>query len=97
MGPEMRRVESFVASDKLYCVFIAPNEGAIRKHAQRGGFPASRFSAVTGMIDPATAESSETKKRPDTPLAGRQRVDAKLRCLTSGAGLINPKPFRTRP
>ena len=62
MGPEMRWVESFVTSDKLYCVFMAPNEAAIREHAQRGGFPANRFSAVTEMIDPTTAESRETKK-----------------------------------
>jgi hypothetical protein len=56
MGPEVQWVESFVTDDKIYCVYIAPNEEAVREHATRGGFPANRVSQVRTMIDPTTAE-----------------------------------------
>ena len=56
MGPEVQWLESYVTDDKIYCVYIAPNETAIREHAERGGFPANRISAVRRMIDPTTAE-----------------------------------------
>lgn len=56
MGPEVQWVESFVTDDKVYCVYIAPNEEAVREHATRGGFPANRVSQVRSMIDPTTAE-----------------------------------------
>ena len=57
MGPQIQWVQSYVTGDKVYCVYIAPNEAAIREHAQRGGFPANKISAVTGMIDPTTSEA----------------------------------------
>jgi hypothetical protein len=56
MGPQIQWVESFVTDDKIYCVYIAPDEEAIREHAQKGGFPADRVSEVKLMIDPTTAE-----------------------------------------
>ena len=56
MGPSIQWVESYVTDDKLYCVYIAPNEDAVREHASRGGFPANRISAIKRMIDPTTAE-----------------------------------------
>jgi hypothetical protein len=56
MGPQIQWVESFVTGDKVYCVYIAPDEAAVREHAQRGGFPANRVSEIKGMIDPTTAE-----------------------------------------
>jgi hypothetical protein len=56
MGPSIQWVESFVTEGKLYCVYIAPDEAAVREHASRGGFPANRISAVRRMIDPTTAE-----------------------------------------
>ena len=56
MGPKIQWVESYVTDDKIYCVYIAPNEEAIREHAQKGGFPADRISEVKMMIDPTTAE-----------------------------------------
>ena len=56
LGPEVQWVESYVTDDKVYCVYVAPNEDAIREHARRGGFPANRISAVRRMIDPTTAE-----------------------------------------
>jgi hypothetical protein len=56
MGPQIQWVESYVTGDKVYCVYIAPNEGLIREHAQSGGFPANRISEVMTMIDPTTAE-----------------------------------------
>jgi uncharacterized protein DUF4242 len=57
MGSATQWVQSFVTADKLYCVYIAPNEAAIREHAERGGFPANRISQITRMIDPTTAEA----------------------------------------
>jgi hypothetical protein len=56
MGPEVQWLESYVTADKLYCVYIAPNEEAVREHATRGGFPANRISAVTSIIDPTSSE-----------------------------------------
>ncbi|MGH7332509.1 MAG: DUF4242 domain-containing protein [Candidatus Rokuibacteriota bacterium] len=56
LGPEVQWVESYVTDDKVYCVYVAPSEEAIREHARRGGFPANRISAVRRMIDPTTAE-----------------------------------------
>ena len=56
MGPEIQWVESYVTDDKIYCVYIAPDEDAVRKHAQQGGFPANRISQIRSMIDPTTAE-----------------------------------------
>ncbi len=57
MGPQIQWVESFVTDDKIYCVYIAPNEEAVREHAQKGGFPANRISEVKSVIDPTTAET----------------------------------------
>jgi hypothetical protein len=56
LGPQIQWVESFVTPDKIYCIYIAPDEGAIREHARQGGFPANRISEVKTMIDPTTSE-----------------------------------------
>ena len=56
MGPEIQWLHSYVTGDKLYCVYLAPDESTIREHAKRGGFPANRVSAVRRLIDPTTAE-----------------------------------------
>ncbi len=56
MGPQIQWVESYVTQDKIYCVYIAPNEAAIREHAAKGGFPADRISQIKTTIDPTTAE-----------------------------------------
>jgi hypothetical protein len=56
MGPQIQWVESYVTDDKVYCVYIAPDEAAVREHAARGGFPANRVSEIRRMIDPTTAE-----------------------------------------
>ena len=56
MGPQIQWVESFVTGDKVYCVYIAPNEELVREHARQGGFPANRVSEVLARIDPTTAE-----------------------------------------
>jgi hypothetical protein len=55
LGPEIQWVQSYVTQDKIYCVYIAPNEELIRKHAQEGGFPANRISEIKTTIDPTTA------------------------------------------
>ena len=56
MGPQIQWVQSYVTDDRVYCVYIAPNEEAVRKHAQKGGFPANRISRIRTMIDPTTSE-----------------------------------------
>ena len=56
LGPQIQWIESFVAQDKLYCVYIAPNAEMVREHARQGGFPANRISEVKAVIDPTTAE-----------------------------------------
>ncbi len=56
MGPQIQWVQSYVTSDKIYCVYIAPNEEMVREHAREGGFPANRVSAVSSVIDPTTSE-----------------------------------------
>ena len=55
LGPETRWVESYVTDDRLYCVYDATDEAAIRTHAERGGFPVDRVSEVRSVISPATA------------------------------------------
>ena len=56
MGSDVQWVESFVTDDKIYCVYIAPDEATVREHAKLGGFPANRVSEVRTIIDPTTAE-----------------------------------------
>lgn len=56
LGPEIQWVQSYVTDDKIYCIYIAPNEQLIREHAKRGGFPANRISQVRSMIDPTSSE-----------------------------------------
>jgi len=56
LGPEIQWLESFVTDDKIYCIYIAPNEEMIREHARQGGFPANRISQVRSIIGPTTAE-----------------------------------------
>ncbi len=56
LGPQIQWVQSYVTGDKVYCVYIAPNEEMVREHARQGGFPANRISEVASMIDPTTAE-----------------------------------------
>lgn len=56
MGPQIQWQESYVTDDKIYCVYIAPNEEAVREHARQGGFPADRVAQVRSVIDPTTAE-----------------------------------------
>ncbi len=56
LGTEIQWVNSFVTGDKIYCVYIAPNEEMVREHARQGGFPANAVNRVAAMIDPTTAE-----------------------------------------
>lgn len=63
MGPEIQWLESYVTGDKVYCVYIAPNEEMIREHAKQGGFPANRVSEIKSIIDPTTAEQSANSKQ----------------------------------
>ena len=57
MGPQIQWMHSYVTNDKVYCVYLAPSEAAVREHAMQGGFPANRISRVVVAIDPTTAES----------------------------------------
>jgi len=53
MGPQIRWLHSYVTEDKVYCVYLAPDEDTIRAHARRAGVPADRIAAVRRLIDPA--------------------------------------------
>ena len=55
LGPDIQWVHSYVTSDKIYCVYIAPNAEMVRQHAKEGGFPANSISEVKTIIDPTTA------------------------------------------
>jgi hypothetical protein len=57
LGPKIQWLHSYVTADKIYCVYIAPNEEMVREHARQGGFPANRISEVKFMIDPTSAEA----------------------------------------
>jgi hypothetical protein len=57
LGPQIQWVHSYVTDDKIYCVYIAPNEEMVKEHAQQGGFPANRVSEVKHIIDPTSAEA----------------------------------------
>ncbi len=56
MGPQIQWLESYVTDNKVYCVYIAPDQDSIQKHAERGGFPANSIAEVKTIIDPTTAE-----------------------------------------
>jgi hypothetical protein len=56
MGPQIQWVHSYVTGDKIYCVYIAPNEEMVREHASQGGFPANVVTEISTIIDPTTAE-----------------------------------------
>jgi hypothetical protein len=58
MGPQIQWLQSFVTDDKIYCVYIAPDEAALRAHAHEGGFPANSIARVRSVIDPTTAEAA---------------------------------------
>jgi Protein of unknown function (DUF4242) len=56
MGPKIQWVQSFVTDDKIYCIYVAPDEQLVRQHAQKGGFPADSVARVHAVIDPTSAE-----------------------------------------
>jgi uncharacterized protein DUF4242 len=56
LGPKIQWVQSYVTDDRIYCVYIAPDEEVVREHAKQGRFPANRISRVQTVIDPTTAE-----------------------------------------
>lgn len=56
LGPQIQWVESYVTDDKIYCVYIAPNEAMIEQHAESGGFPANKIAKIRRVIDPTSAE-----------------------------------------
>ena len=57
LGPSIQWVHSYVTGDKIYCIYIAPNEELVREHAAQCGFPANRISQITTIIDPTTADA----------------------------------------
>ncbi len=57
MGTQIQWMHSYVTDDKIYCVYIAPNEEMVREHASRGGFPANKVSEIKTTIDPTTADA----------------------------------------
>lgn len=57
MGPQIQWLHSYVTGDKIYCIYIAPDEKAVREHAERGGFPANAINEIKSIIDPTTADA----------------------------------------
>jgi cell division inhibitor SulA len=57
LGPQIQWLHSYVTDNKIYCVYIAPNEEVVREHARQGGFPANSVAQVRRIIDPTTAET----------------------------------------
>ena len=57
LGPKIQWIQSYVTADKIYCIYIAPNEEMVREHARQGGFPANSIAEVKAIIDPTTADS----------------------------------------
>lgn len=57
LGPQIQWLESYVTNNKIYCVYIAPDEAMVREHAKQGGFPANSVSEIRHIIDPTTAET----------------------------------------
>ena len=58
LGPQIQWVQSYVTDNKIYCVYIAPNEEMIQEHARLGGFPANHIARISTIIDPTTSEES---------------------------------------
>jgi hypothetical protein len=56
LGPQIQWIQSFVTDNKVYCIYIAPNEEIVREHARQGGFPANSVARVRAVIDPTTSE-----------------------------------------
>jgi hypothetical protein len=56
LGPQIQWLQSYVTDDRIYCVYIAPDQETVRKHAQMGKFPANRISQIRSIIDPTTSE-----------------------------------------
>ena len=73
LGPQIQWLHSYVTGDKVYCVYIAPNEEMIREHARQGGFPANCISEIKSVIDPTTAETKSHDAGPTISygMAGR--------------------------
>jgi Protein of unknown function (DUF4242) len=59
LGPDIQWVQSYVAGDKIYCVYNAPSEAWIRSHAEKSGFPANKITPVSAVIDPTTAQAAQ--------------------------------------
>ena len=58
MGPQIQWLESYITDNKVYCIYVAPDEQSIKTHAERGGFPANSIAEVKAMINPTTAKNS---------------------------------------
>ena len=56
LGPDIRWLQSFVTDDKIYCVYVAPDEDIIFEHARCGGFPANSVTQIATVIDPSTGD-----------------------------------------
>jgi len=90
LGPSIQWVESFVTGDKIYCVYIAPNEEMVREHARQGGFPANRVSEVKRMIDPTTSERAAADMRAWPRAAGEASLAQKVYPRLNVYGILTP-------
>ena len=88
LGPQIQWVESYVTDDKIYCVYIAPNEEMIREHARQGGFPANRISEVKSIIDPTTARIEVITSRRGGALRSHRPAPAQLVASLAAIGRV---------
>ena len=56
LGTDIQWIHSYVAGDKIYCIYLAPNKELILEHARLGGFPANTITQISSVIEPATAD-----------------------------------------
>ena len=83
MGPQIQWLHSYVTGNKIYCIYIAPDEATVREHASQGGFPANSVAQVRTVIDPTTAEYSCLLPRARPAQVRRRRQS---QCKRSGVG-----------
>ena len=91
MGPQIQWLQSYVTDDKIYCIYIAPDEDTIRQHAQQGGFPANSIARVRSVFDPTTSEK-DREKLPHSAGSNPESVHVPPSPMRSAQQKPRPKP-----
>src|SRR5207249_771642 len=96
LGPQIQWVQSYVTGDKVYCVYVAPSEELVRKHAQEGGFPANKISEIKNVIDPTTAEKRR-RQRDAGPVSTRTPAPRRCRAVAPLTLFVLPPTITSHP